>query len=105
MPTKAYSGVDPQSSWVIGHSEFCDRSGGASMAEWSGRIRGALSRAAVRTAQRAEGPPRTTQETLVEWARAHVRDRRLVVISNREPYSHVHRNGGVRVIRNAGGLT
>src|SRR6185436_12716757 len=75
------------------------------MAEWSGKIRGALSRAAVRTAQRAEGPPRTTQESLVEWARAHVRDRRLVVVSNREPYSHVHRNGGVRVLRNAGGLT
>ena len=75
------------------------------MTEWSGRIRGALSRAATRVARRIEGPPRTTQESLVEWARAHVRDRRLVVMSNREPYSHVHRDGAIRVVRNAGGLT
>src|SRR5437867_1952136 len=71
----------------------------------SGRVRGALSRAAVRTQQRSEGPPRTTREELVEWARSNLRDRELVVVSNREPYSHQQDDGGVRWIRNAGGVT
>jgi trehalose 6-phosphate synthase len=69
------------------------------------RIRGALSRAAVRTQQRNSGPPRTTRENLVEWARAHLHDRKLVVVSNREPYSHVRTGHRVSVLRNAGGLT
>jgi trehalose 6-phosphate synthase len=69
------------------------------------RIRGALSRAAVRTQQRSSGPPRTTREDLVAWARAHLHDRKLVVVSNREPYSHVHAGQRVNVVRNAGGLT
>jgi trehalose 6-phosphate synthase len=69
------------------------------------RVRDALSRAAVRTQQRSDGPPRTTREQLVDWARAHLRDRELVVVSNREPYSHQHGPDGIRAIRNAGGLT
>jgi trehalose 6-phosphate synthase len=69
------------------------------------RVKDALTRAAVRTQQRSEGPPRTTREQLVEWARAHLRDRELVVVSNREPYSHQHADGGIVAIRNAGGLT
>jgi trehalose-6-phosphate synthase len=69
------------------------------------RIRGALSRAAVRQDQRNAGPPRTTRGDLVEWARAHLRDRKLVVASNREPYSHVRDGDDVRVVRNSGGLT
>jgi trehalose-6-phosphate synthase len=69
------------------------------------RVRDALSRAVVRSQQRGEGPPRTTREELVEWARAHLRDRELVVVSNREPYSHQHGPDGVRAVRNAGGLT
>ena len=65
------------------------------------RIRGVLSRAAESSA----GPRRTTQEELVAWARANLRHRKLVVVSNREPYSHVRAPEGVRWIRNAGGLT
>ena len=71
----------------------------------SERVRGALSRAAARSQQRNAGPPRTAREDLEAWARNHLRDRRLVVVSNREPYSHVRTNGGVRWVRNAGGLT
>ncbi|HET7225285.1 MAG TPA: trehalose-6-phosphate synthase [Candidatus Eisenbacteria bacterium] len=67
-------------------------------------MKSALSRAAVRQEQKAAGPPRTTREGLQEWARAHMRGRRLVVVSNREPYSHVREDGGIRVVRNAGGL-
>ena len=69
------------------------------------RLKDALARAAVRTQQRSDGPPRTTREQLVEWARAHLRDRELVVVSNREPYSHLHGPDGIHAVRNAGGLT
>jgi trehalose 6-phosphate synthase len=69
------------------------------------RTRQALSRAAVRSQQRQGMPPRTTRADLVEWARAHLPERRLVVVSNREPYSHERTNGDLRVVRNAGGLT
>jgi len=73
--------------------------------EFAERARNALNRAAVRTHMRNEGPPRTTREDLVEWARANLPGRRLIVVSNREPYSHVAEPEGIRVIRNAGGLT
>jgi trehalose 6-phosphate synthase len=51
------------------------------------------------------GPRRTTRDDLVAWARANLRHRKLVVVSNREPYSHVRDQGVVRWQRNAGGLT
>ncbi|HEY6866692.1 MAG TPA: trehalose-6-phosphate synthase [Candidatus Eisenbacteria bacterium] len=69
------------------------------------RVRSALGRAAIRTQQRSQGPPRTTRSDLAEWARAHLRERRLVVASNREPYSQVRDGDGTRWMRNAGGLT
>jgi trehalose 6-phosphate synthase len=69
------------------------------------RARSALSRAAIRTQQRGDGPPRTTREDLVTWAQAHLPGRKLVVVSNREPYSHHHVGRDVRPVRNAGGLT
>ncbi len=70
------------------------------------RARGALQRAAIRTQQRAGAPPRTSREDLVAWAQAHLAGRRLVIVSNREPWSHHHAaDGGIRVVRNAGGLT
>jgi len=69
------------------------------------RARSALSRAAIRTQQRAEGPRRTTREDLVGWAQAHLPDRKLVVVSNREPYSHHADGTGIHFVRNAGGLT
>jgi trehalose 6-phosphate synthase len=39
------------------------------------------------------------------WARAHLPDRPLVVVSNREPYSHFRDGDRVRWVRNSGGLT
>jgi trehalose 6-phosphate synthase len=71
------------------------------------RARSALSRAAIKTQQRSEGPKRTTRADLAEWARAHFPDRRLVVVSNREPYSnHRDREGDeIEWVRNAGGVT
>jgi len=69
------------------------------------RVREALGRAAVRTGLRAAGPRRTTQADLVDWSREHLRGRRFVVVSNRQPYSHVHTEDGIRAVRNAGGLT
>jgi trehalose 6-phosphate synthase len=73
--------------------------------DFAGRTRSALSRAAIRTQQRNEGPPRTTRAALVEWARANLPGRQLVVVSNREPYSHRRVDGEIQTVRNAGGLT
>jgi trehalose 6-phosphate synthase len=73
--------------------------------EFHERIVGALTRAAIVSGQRNDAPPRTTPADLADWARAHLRDRRLIVASNREPYSHLRSGGEVRWIRNAGGLT
>ncbi|HKQ57165.1 MAG TPA: trehalose-6-phosphate synthase [Candidatus Eisenbacteria bacterium] len=75
------------------------------MTEFPERIRGALSRAAVRSQQRAAGPARTTRENLEGWARENLKGRQLVVVSNREPYSNVKASAGMRWVRNAGGLT
>lgn len=71
----------------------------------AGRARSALSRAAIRSHQRNDGPPRTTRDELVAWAQAHLPGRRLVVVSNREPYSHHHVGDAIQPVRNAGGLT
>jgi trehalose 6-phosphate synthase len=73
------------------------------MEDFTDRVRGALTRAAAR--QGPSGPPRTERDDLVSWTRSHLSGKRLVVVSNREPYSHVREGGQVRVVRNAGGLT
>jgi trehalose-6-phosphate synthase len=73
--------------------------------EQTDRIRGALHRAAIREQQRSAGPPRTRREELVAWASAHLRGKRLVVVSNREPYSHERNPDGVRWVRTVGGMT
>ena len=67
--------------------------------------RAALSRAVLRSKKRNDGPLRTTRADLADWARANLGDRRLLVVSNREPWSHVHRDGAIHAVRNAGGLT
>jgi len=69
------------------------------------RTRQALSRAAVRSQLRQDQPPRTTRGDLEAWARTRLPGRRLIVVSNREPYSHVRDNGRIRAVRNAGGVT
>src|SRR5262245_57584517 len=75
------------------------------MAETLDRFKTALNRAAVRARQRASEPPRTREEELVAWARAHLAGRKIVIVSNREPYSHERKGESIRVVRNAGGLT
>jgi len=69
------------------------------------RVREALSRAADRSYERARGPQRTTREDLIAWARGHMSNSSFVIVSNREPWSHVHAGDGIRAVRNAGGLT
>ena len=74
------------------------------MEQFADKIRGALSRAAAR--QPGNGPPRTGPTDLAAWVKAHLRDTRLVVVSNREPYSHFRGDDGqLQWTRNAGGLT
>jgi trehalose 6-phosphate synthase len=53
-----------------------------------------------------EEPRRTSHDDLIRWGRTHLGGQRLVVVSNREPYSHQREDGGgIRWVRNAGGLT
>jgi trehalose 6-phosphate synthase len=73
--------------------------------DFADRARSALGRAAIRSQLRNDAPPRTTRQDLVDWAHAHLANQRLVVVSNREPWSHVHDGGKIRTVRNAGGLT
>jgi len=46
-----------------------------------------------------------TKERLVDVARTRLNGAKLIVVSNREPYSHQSRNGTVEVVRAVGGLT
>lgn len=69
-------------------------------------IRNALQEATRIATRRADAPPRTGTIELQRWARAHLGERRLVLVSNREPWSHHHvEDGTIRAVRNAGGLT
>jgi trehalose-6-phosphate synthase len=69
------------------------------------RIREALGRAATRSHLREAGPNVTSRADLTHWARAHLAGHQLVIVSNREPYSHHHAADAVRWVRNAGGVT
>ena len=73
--------------------------------DFAERARSALDRAAIRSQQRHGAPPRTTRGDLVAWTQAHLPGRQLIVVSNREPYSHGHTENGIRAVRNSGGLT
>jgi len=68
-------------------------------------MRGAFRRAADRVVQRNGVPPHTTRDDLATWARDHLRGERVVIVSNREPYTHRHTDSGIEWTRNAGGLT
>ncbi len=46
-----------------------------------------------------------TQQSLRHLIRSRLRDHRIVVVSNREPYMHVTQNGHVQCIRPASGVT
>ena len=68
-------------------------------------LKQASRRAAVSTSLRAAQPPHATRESLATWTRQHLGDRRVVIVSNRQPYSHTPGPNGLAWQRNAGGLT
>jgi trehalose 6-phosphate synthase len=68
-------------------------------------IRRASQRALLLARTRAESPPHTRRSDLSEWAKENLRHLKVAVVSNREPYSHIHEDGEIRWHRNAGGLT
>ncbi|HUO58358.1 MAG TPA: trehalose-6-phosphate synthase [bacterium] len=69
------------------------------------RIAEASGRAAARAEKLGDFAHITTRDSLLELVGRKLKGRKLVLVSNREPYAHVLRDGGVAVIRNAGGLT
>jgi alpha,alpha-trehalose-phosphate synthase [UDP-forming] len=46
-----------------------------------------------------------TRESLYELVRERLRGRKFIVVSNREPYMHVHCDGQIRCLRPASGVT
>ena len=68
-----------------------------------------ISQASSRAAQAAEKLGHfshiVTRQTLLDLAGKKLKDRSLLLVSNREPYAHVARGGALAAIRNAGGLT
>jgi trehalose 6-phosphate synthase len=69
------------------------------------KIAEASSKAAIRAEKLQEFSHITTKESLLELVGKKLKDRKLLIVSNREPYAHVSRDGKITVIRNAGGLT
>ena len=67
-------------------------------------LRAASRRAAASAERRAALPTHTTRAALAAWARRHLGGRQVVIVSNRQPYSHT-RGEGAGWSRNAGGLT
>jgi trehalose 6-phosphate synthase len=68
------------------------------------RISRALGRAATRQVLRGELGSQTTPSDLAASAREHANGARVILASSREPYQHVHSDGGIRVVRSPGGL-
>ena len=74
--------------------------------ERSLRVLGEASRnAAERTEKLAQFEHVATRETLVELVGKKLKDRALILVSNREPYAHVYSGDTVTWFRSAGGLT
>ncbi len=69
------------------------------------KIAAASGRAAARAERLSEFSHITTRASLLELVGKKLKNRALLLVSNREPYAHVHRDGGIACIRNAGGLT
>ena len=46
-----------------------------------------------------------TREVLSEYVRTKLDGYRLIVVSNREPFQHVRRNGRIECVQPAGGMT
>jgi len=69
------------------------------------KIAEASSRAAIRAEKLQEFSHITTRDSLLELVGRKLKDRKLILVSNREPYAHVFKGDKIAVIRNAGGLT
>lgn len=69
------------------------------------KIAEASSRAAQRSEKLREFSHITTEASLLELVGKKLKDRKLLLVSNREPYAHVRRGEEIVTIRNAGGLT
>jgi alpha,alpha-trehalose-phosphate synthase [UDP-forming] len=69
------------------------------------KITEASNRAVQRTEKLREFSHITTKESLLELVGKKLKDRKLLLVSNREPYAHVFQGEKIVSIRNAGGLT
>lgn len=69
------------------------------------KIAEASSRAAERAEKLGEFSHITTRDSLLDLVGKKLKDRKLILVSNREPYAHVFQGEKIGVIRNAGGLT
>lgn len=69
------------------------------------RIAKASQRAAEKTEKMGSFTHVATRESLVELVGKKLKDRKLLLVSNREPYTHVRRDGKIVCFRRAGGLT
>ena len=68
------------------------------------RILSALKRAATRQIAQPDSGRQTGQADLERSVRDYVGNVQIVIASKSEPYQHVHRGGGIEVIRSPGGL-
>src|SRR5581483_9361662 len=91
------TGGDDPNLGVTPLKDYLDRSI-RKLAEASGR-------AAWRAEKLREFDHIVTRSSLLELVGKKLKDRKLLLVSNREPYAHVWEDGRIRVIRNAGGLT
>ncbi|HJT23808.1 MAG TPA: trehalose-6-phosphate synthase, partial [bacterium] len=69
------------------------------------RITEASSRAVIQAEKLREFSHVTTRDSLLELVGKKLKNRKILLVSNREPYAHVWKEGKVAVVRNAGGLT
>ncbi len=69
------------------------------------KVAEASNRAVARAEKLKEFSHITTKESLLEFVGKKLKNRQLLLVSNREPYAHVHQDGKIACIRNAGGLT
>jgi len=69
------------------------------------KVAEATSRAVARAERMEAFSHITTKESLLDLVGKKLKDRQLLIVSNREPYAHVHQDGKIVCIRTAGGLT
>jgi alpha,alpha-trehalose-phosphate synthase [UDP-forming] len=68
-------------------------------------IGNASQRAAVKVEKLGQFTHIASRETLVELVEKKLKNRKLILVSNREPYAHVYAGESIKWYRSAGGLT